>query len=97
LTLAWHGAAEADQGSIFPASHYVSSKENLERSVAQIRLDLEERIRLFKDQNKLLEAQRIEQRTYYDIEMMEEMGFCQGIENYSRYLDNRQAGEPPLP
>ncbi|ACD97148.1 excinuclease ABC subunit UvrB [Trichlorobacter lovleyi] len=82
--------------SIFPASHYVSSKENLERSVAQIRLDLEERIRLFKDQGKLLEAQRIEQRTYYDIEMMEEMGFCQGIENYSRYLDNRQPGEPPF-
>jgi len=82
--------------SIFPASHYVSSKENLERAVAQIRLDLEERIRLFKDQNKLVEAQRIEQRTYYDIEMMEEMGFCQGIENYSRYLDNRQAGEPPF-
>jgi len=82
--------------SIFPASHYVSSKENLERSVAQIRLDLEERIRLFKGQGKLLEAQRIEQRTYYDIEMMEEMGFCQGIENYSRYLDNRQPGEPPF-
>ena len=82
--------------SIFPASHYVSSKENLERSVAQIRLDLEERIRLFKSQGKLLEAQRIEQRTYYDIEMMEEMGFCQGIENYSRYLDNRQPGEPPF-
>lgn len=82
--------------SIFPASHYVSSKENLERSVAQIRLDLEERIRLFKSQGKLLEAQRIEQRTYYDIEMMEEMGFCQGIENYSRYLDDRQPGEPPF-
>ncbi|MCE1225231.1 MAG: excinuclease ABC subunit UvrB [Geobacteraceae bacterium] len=82
--------------SIFPASHYVSSKENLERAVAQIRLDLEERIRHFRDQNKLLEAQRIEQRTYYDIEMMEEMGFCQGIENYSRYLDNRQPGEAPF-
>ena len=62
----------------------------------QIRLDLEERIRLFKAQGKLLEAQRIEQRTYYDIEMMEEMGFCQGIENYSRYLDGRQPGEPPF-
>ena len=82
--------------SIFPASHYVSSKENLERAVAQIRLDLEERIRHFREQNKLLEAQRIEQRTYYDIEMMEEMGFCQGIENYSRYLDNRQPGEAPF-
>ena len=82
--------------SIFPASHYVSTKENLERAVEQIRLDLEERIRLFKSQGKLLEAQRIEQRTYYDIEMMEEMGFCQGIENYSRYLDGRQPGEPPF-
>ena len=82
--------------AIFPASHYVSTKENLERAVEQIRLDLEERIRLFKCQGKLLEAQRIEQRTYYDIEMMEEMGFCQGIENYSRYLDGRQPGEPPF-
>jgi excinuclease ABC subunit B len=82
--------------AIFPASHYVSTKENLERAVEQIRLDLEERIRLFKAQGKLLEAQRIEQRTYYDIEMMEEMGFCQGIENYSRYLDGRQPGEPPF-
>ena len=82
--------------AIYPASHYVSTKENLERAVEQIRLDLEERIRLFKSQGKLLEAQRIEQRTYYDIEMMEEMGFCQGIENYSRYLDGRQPGEPPF-
>lgn len=84
------------KAAIYPASHYVSSKENLERAVAQIRLDLEERIRLFKSQGKLLEAQRIEQRTYYDIEMMEEMGFCQGIENYSRYLDGRAPGEPPF-
>ncbi len=84
------------KAAIFPASHYVSTKENLERAVAQIRLDLEERIRHFKAQGKLLEAQRIEQRTYYDIEMMEEMGFCQGIENYSRYLDGRQPGEPPF-
>jgi excinuclease ABC subunit B len=82
--------------SIFPASHYVSTKENLQRAVEQIRLDLEDRIRHFKSQGKLLEAQRIEQRTYYDIEMMEEMGFCQGIENYSRYLDGRQPGEPPF-
>jgi excinuclease ABC subunit B len=84
------------KAAIFPASHYVSTKENLERAVEQIRLDLEERIRHFKSQGKLLEAQRIEQRTYYDIEMMEEMGFCQGIENYSRYLDNRQPGEAPF-
>jgi excinuclease ABC subunit B len=84
------------KAAIFPASHYVSTKENLERAIEQIRLDLEERIRHFKAQGKLLEAQRIEQRTYYDIEMMEEMGFCQGIENYSRYLDGRQPGEPPF-
>ncbi len=82
--------------SIFPASHYVSTKDNLKRAIEQIRLDLEERIRHFRSQNKLLEAQRIEQRTFYDIEMMEEMGFCQGIENYSRYLDNRQPGEAPF-
>ncbi|CAH2032587.1 excinuclease ABC subunit UvrB [Trichlorobacter ammonificans] len=82
--------------AIYPASHYVSTKENMERAVAQVRLDLEERIRHFKAQGKLLEAQRLEQRTYYDIEMMEEMGFCQGIENYSRYLDGRAPGEPPF-
>lgn len=81
--------------AIYPASHYVSNRETLERAVAQIRLDLEERIRYFRTQNMLLEAQRIEQRTFFDIEMMEEMGFCQGIENYSRYFDGRELGEPP--
>ncbi len=84
------------KAAIFPASHYVSTKENLERAIEQIRLDLEERIRYFKSDGRVLEAQRIEQRTYYDIEMMEEMGFCQGIENYSRYLDGRKAGEAPF-
>ncbi len=84
------------KAAIFPASHYVSSKENLEKAIEQIRLDLEERIRYFKSAGKLLEAQRIEQRTYYDIEMLEEMGFCQGIENYSRYLDGRKPGEAPF-
>ncbi len=84
------------KAAIFPASHYVSSKENLEKAIEQIRLDLEERIRYFKSAGKLLEAQKIEQRTYYDIEMMEEMGFCQGIENYSRYLDGRKPGEAPF-
>ncbi len=82
--------------AIYPASHYVSTKENMERAVEQIRLDLEQRLRYFQQNNKLLEAQRLEQRTFYDIEMMEEMGFCQGIENYSRYLDGRQPGEPPF-
>ena len=81
--------------AIYPASHYVASRETLDRAVEQIRLDLEERIRWFRSQNMLLEAQRIEQRTYFDIEMMEEMGFCQGIENYSRYFDGRREGEPP--
>ena len=81
--------------SIYPASHYVSTRETLERAVAQIRVDLAERIRYFRSQNMLLEEQRIEQRTFYDIEMMEEMGFCHGIENYSRYFDGRQPGEAP--
>jgi excinuclease ABC subunit B len=80
--------------AIYPASHYVSTRENLEKAVELIRVDLGERIRYFREQNMLLEAQRIEQRTFFDIEMMEEMGFCQGIENYSRYFDGRQAGEP---
>jgi excinuclease ABC subunit B len=81
--------------SIYPASHYVSTRETLERAVEQIRIDLAERIRYFRESNMLLEEQRIEQRTYYDIEMMEEMGFCHGIENYSRYFDGRQPGEAP--
>jgi excinuclease ABC subunit B len=80
--------------AIYPASHYVSTRETLEKAVELIRIDLGERIRYFREQNMLLEAQRIEQRTFFDIEMMEEMGFCQGIENYSRYFDGRQAGEP---
>ncbi len=80
---------------IYPASHYVASRATLERAVEQIRVEVEERIRYFKGQNMLIEAQRIEQRTFFDIEMMEEMGFCQGIENYSRHFDGRQAGEPP--
>jgi excinuclease ABC subunit B len=80
--------------AIYPASHYVSTRETLERAVEQIRIDLGDRIRHFRSQNMLLEAQRIEQRTFFDIEMMEEMGFCQGIENYSRYFDGRQPGEP---
>ncbi|MGD0584225.1 MAG: excinuclease ABC subunit UvrB [Oryzomonas sp.] len=81
--------------SIYPASHYVSTRETLEKAVEQIRVDVGERIRYFRERNMLLEAQRIEQRTFFDIEMMEEMGFCQGIENYSRYFDGRREGEPP--
>jgi excinuclease ABC subunit B len=81
--------------AIYPASHYVADRETLEQAIEQIRVELEERIRWFRERNMLLEAQRIEQRTFFDIEMMEEMGFCQGIENYSRHFDGRAPGEPP--
>ncbi len=81
--------------AIYPASHYVANRETLERAIEQIRFELEDRIRWFRERNMLVEAQRIEQRTFFDIEMMEEMGFCQGIENYSRHFDGRAAGEPP--
>jgi excinuclease ABC subunit B len=87
--------AKLGRFSIYPASHYVATRATQERAVEQIRLELEERLRYFQSQNMLLEAQRIEQRTYFDIEMIEEMGFCQGIENYSRHFDGRAPGEPP--
>ncbi|SHK61567.1 excinuclease ABC subunit UvrB [Hespellia stercorisuis] len=81
--------------AIFPASHYVVSRENLDRATKQIEKELEERVLEFKRQDKLLEAQRIAERTNFDIEMMRETGFCSGIENYSRYLSNLEAGQPP--
>ena len=81
--------------AIFPASHYVATKPTLDQAIREIQEELRERIQLLRGQNRLIEAQRIEQRTLFDIEMMEEMGFCQGIENYSRYLDRRQEGSPP--
>ncbi|WP_346930212.1 excinuclease ABC subunit UvrB [Clostridium sp.] len=81
--------------SIFPASHFATSKENLERSISQIEFELEERLRDLKDEDKLLEAQRLKQRTNFDIEMMREVGYCTGIENYSRILDGRAKGTPP--
>ena len=80
---------------IFPASHYVATRPTLERAIKEIQDELLERIQQFRANNQLLEAQRIEQRTLFDIEMMEEMGYCQGIENYSRLLDGRPAGSPP--
>ncbi len=82
--------------AIFPASHYVTSKENMERAMADIRAELKERLAELKANGKLLEAQRLEQRTNYDLEMMEEMGYCTGIENYSRHMDNRKAGQAPF-
>ncbi len=79
---------------IFPGSHYVTTRENMKRAIADIKEELVIRLDQLHSQNKLLEAQRLEQRTRFDIEMMEEMGYCQGIENYSRHLTGRRAGEP---
>jgi len=81
--------------AIFPASHYVATKPTLDRAIRDIQDELQERIQFLRTGNKLVEAQRIEQRTLFDIEMMEEMGFCQGIENYSRHLDGREPDSPP--
>ena len=81
--------------AIFPASHYVVSKESMERATKAIEEELEERILYFKSEDKLLEAQRISERTNFDIEMMRETGFCSGIENYSRHLTGLEPGQPP--
>ena len=81
--------------AIFPKSHYVTTKEKMDRAIINIEKEMEERVAYFKAQNKLLEAQRIEQRTRYDIEMMQETGFCQGIENYSRHISGRAPGSAP--
>ena len=82
--------------AIYPASHYVTTKEKMERAIGTIEEELAERIKYFKENDKLLEAQRIEQRTNYDIEMMREIGFCQGIENYSRHISGRTPGSAPF-
>jgi excinuclease ABC subunit B len=84
-----------EQYAIFPGSHYVTPQEQMRRAIESIKEELRERIDFFDKEVKFLEKQRIEQRTMYDIEMMEQMGFCQGIENYSRHLSGRKAGEPP--
>jgi len=86
---------EIDRIGIYPASHYVTPKETLERAIQSIRKELFERIAFFESQNLLIEAQRIEQRTMFDLEMIKEVGYCQGIENYSRHLTNRLENEPP--
>ena len=88
--------SELSHVAIFPASHYVVSKEDLERAVKGIEEELEEQVKYFKSEGKLLEAQRISERTNFDIEMMRETGFCSGIENYSRHLTGSEAGQPPL-
>jgi excinuclease ABC subunit B len=86
---------ERNHAAIFPASHFVTREEKLKKAIANIEVELEERLQELHEQGKLLEAQRLEQRTRYDIEMMAEMGFCSGIENYSRHLTLREAGATP--
>jgi excinuclease ABC subunit B len=87
--------ARPKRAMIYPASHYVATEERLKDAIDGIRVELQERLAWFRDAGKLLEAQRLEQRTLYDLEMLETMGFCHGVENYSRWLDGRAAGETP--
>ena len=82
--------------AIYPASHYVTTKEKMAAAIDRIRAECDERVKYFTDNGRLLEAQRIKQRTDYDIEMMQELGYCSGIENYSRVISNRAPGSPPL-
>ncbi|MBQ8910486.1 MAG: excinuclease ABC subunit UvrB [Oscillospiraceae bacterium] len=84
-----------DHIAIYPASHYVASREKLERAMAEIRRECDQQVEYFRSQDKLLEAQRIAQRTNYDLEMLTEIGFCTGIENYSRVIQGRAPGTPP--
>jgi len=86
---------ELESVSVFPATHYAASPETMKRAIGQIRDELDERVTWFEKNGKLLEAQRIKMRTTYDLEMMEQLGFCSGIENYSRHIDGREQGEPP--
>ena len=84
-----------DHVAIYPASHYVASREKMERAMAEIRKECDQQVEYFRSQDKLLEAQRIAQRTAYDLEMLTEIGFCTGIENYSRVIQGREPGTPP--
>ena len=87
---------DRSHAAIFPATHYVTGRDKLEASIGDIEADMQKRVAEFNAENKLLEAQRIAQRTEYDIEMMREIGYCQGIENYSRYFDGREPGQRPF-
>jgi excinuclease ABC subunit B len=86
---------EMDEVNIFPAKHFITDEEKMDTAIADIEVELAERIEIFKANEQLLEAQRIEQRTKYDLEMLREVGYCSGIENYSRHLDQRPQGSPP--
>jgi excinuclease ABC subunit B len=87
---------ELQEAWIYPATHYVASHDRMERAIATIETELERRLQKFESEGKLLEAQRLRMRTNHDLEMMRELGFCSGIENYSRHIDGRQPGEPPF-
>ncbi len=95
-TLNRHTLKELDEVSFFPASHYIAPRPTVERALEEIERDLKERVDWFKRQGKEVEAQRLYQRTMYDLEMIRELGHCKGIENYSRYFDGREPGEPPF-
>ena len=81
--------------AIFPATHFVTNDDHMEVAIAKIQAELEEQLAIFEKEGKLLEAQRLKQRTEYDIEMLREMGYTNGVENYSRHMDGRSEGEPP--
>ncbi|HVN54110.1 MAG TPA: excinuclease ABC subunit UvrB [Anaerolineaceae bacterium] len=87
--------ADPKAANIFPAKHYITQDDRLKLAIVDIEAELEERLKYFRAEGKLLEAQRLEQRTRYDLEMLREVGYCAGIENYSRHLDQREAGSPP--
>jgi excinuclease ABC subunit B len=93
--LTGHVVREEEEMYIFPASHYVAGDERMHKAITSIEDELRERLQEFETQNKLLEAQRLRMRTTYDLEMMQEMGYCNGIENYSRHIDGREAGSAP--
>src|SRR5690606_17436597 len=86
---------ELDSVTIYPASHYITTEDKMKRAIQSIEAELEERLAELRRAGKLLEAQRLEQRTRYDLEMLQEVGFCQGIENYSRHLAGREPGSTP--
>ena len=93
--LTGHGKQRLGRFTVFPASHYVTPRATVLQAIEKIKLELRERIEVFQQQQKLVECQRIEQRTRFDLEMLDQLGFCKGIENYSRHLSGRQPGEPP--
>ena len=90
-----HVINRTDRYAVYPARHFVTGEANLQRAIKDIEAELEQRLRFYHQNNRLLEAQRLEMRTRYDLEMMREIGFCSGIENYSRHISGRKTGEPP--